>query len=255
MAFDSHAHINSKSCDNVSSIITEINKDSALDRVVNVGLDVDTSKEVIDIAKKNRKFLETVGIHPLYADDVFDIDDIFRLASNASVVGIGEIGLDESKDNYDLQERFFIKQIAIANILKLPVIIHASKNMTKKIISIFECRIRPQYGCVFHSFYPDLEDYKYLLAHGYYISFSGFITKSNAKKSLVLLRQCDKDRFLVETDSPYIGVFPNNSESSKCSDIRTIIQRMGEVLDTSYSDVENMTCKNAESFYLKKRIR
>ena len=86
----------------------------------------------------------------------------------------------------------------------MPVVIHAN-NTNKLIIEIFKKYVKPKYGCVFHCFQPDIDDLKYLIENGYYISFAGRITYKTAKKSIEVAKIVPNDLFLVETDSPYIS--------------------------------------------------
>ena len=53
---DTHAHYNSKDLNNLNDEIININKNDNIDRIINVGLNYDTSKEVIDISLNNNKF-------------------------------------------------------------------------------------------------------------------------------------------------------------------------------------------------------
>ena len=176
MAIDSHMHINTSVLENMPKYIEDINKNHSIRSVINVGLNSTTSEESILISEKNSKFYSAVGIHPLYIDSQ-DIHCLYRLADNDKVVAIGEIGLDNSKANFKEQRKYLISQIIIANKLHLPVIIH-SNNSNKLVIEIFEKYVKPEYGCVFHCFQPEIEVLKYLVRNGYYISFAGRITIS-----------------------------------------------------------------------------
>lgn len=150
MAIDSHMHINSMVLRDVQEYIESINKSYSIKSVVNVGLNIETSKESVLISEKNSKFYSTIGIHPLCTSSQ-DVDSLYMLADNDKVIAIGEIGLDSSKDNFKEQKRYFIKQIKIANELHLPVIIH-SNNSNKLVIELFEEYVKPTYGCVFSLF-------------------------------------------------------------------------------------------------------
>ncbi len=125
MAIDSHMHVNSIISENVQKYIDETNENDKIENVVNVGLNLATSKESILISKGNPKSYSTIGIHPLYID-LQDTDFLYNLADNDKVVAIGEIGLDSLKNNFDEQKNYLIKQIIIANELHLPVIIQIS---------------------------------------------------------------------------------------------------------------------------------
>ena len=245
---DSHMHINSE-LDNKDEII-HINKNSNIESVINVGMNTTTSKDVIEIANKNEKFYASVGIHPLYAENS-RVNSIFELANSSKVIAIGEIGLDCGKDGYnsnlvyEKQKEVFIKQILIANELKLPVIIH-SNNTNKIIFEIFRT-VRPEYGCVFHCFQPNLEDLKRIIDYDYYISFAGRITKPTARLSLEVARLVPEDCFLVETDSPYLE--PVN----RTIYINQVVNRIAGVRETTPEEITRITNENTKRLF--KRLK
>lgn len=206
MAIDTHMHINSIVTNNFDDDIKSINN-GFLEKVINVGLNFQTSKEGVIIADSNSKFYSSVGIHPLYIEGEEINSLISLLDDDKKIVAIGEIGLDTLNDNLESQQDYLIKQIDIANNYHLPVIIHAN-NTNQKIIQIFDEYISPKYGCVFHCFQPNLEILDELIKRGYYISFAGRVTYQNAKKSLEVAKRVPNDLFLIETDSPYISPEP-----------------------------------------------
>ena len=249
MAIDSHMHINSIVSKNIEKEILDINNNSNLKNVINVSLNSETAKESIIISNTNAKFYSAVGIHPLYIENQ-SINDLYNIALNEKVVAIGEIGLDTTKDNIELQKKYLIEQISIANALNLPVIIHAN-NSNKLVIEIFERYIKPKEGCVFHCFQPDIDDLNYLIRNNYYISFAGRITYKNAKKSVEVAKSVPNDLFLVETDSPYISPEPVRNLVNQSSNIKYIIEKLALIKDMSYLEIEEITTENTKRLFKK----
>lgn len=249
MAIDSHMHINSIVSKNIEKEILDINNNSNLKNVINVSLNSETAKESIIISNSNAKFYSAIGIHPLYVENQ-SIDDLYDIALNEKVVAIGEIGLDTTKDNIELQKKYLIEQITIANSLNLPVIIHAN-NSNKLVIEIFERYIKPREGCVFHCFQPDMDDLDYLVKNNYYISFAGRITYKNAKKSVEVAKSVPNDLFLVETDSPYISPEPVRNLVNQSSNIKYIIEKLALIKDMSYLEIEEITTENTKRLFKK----
>ena len=250
MVIDSHLHINSKVIDNVYQSINKINKNENIESVINIGLDIITSKECVDISESENKFYNSIGIHPLYIDNQ-NINNLYNLI-NKKTVAIGEIGLDTKNNNIYDQKKYLIKQIAIANEFELPVIIH-SNNTNKEIINIFEKYIKPEYGCVFHCFQPDLDTLKYIIDNNYYISFAGRITYKNAKKSIDIIKKVPNTNFLVETDSPYITPEPFRDKINECSNIKYIIDKISEIKELDYKEIEDITNINTNVLFKKMR--
>lgn len=258
MAFDTHTHGFEKALDDkekVRKAIKEINNNSSLEGVINIGLDIPTSKECVFISNNNQKFYSAVGVHPLHIgsynpDDLYD--DLSSLAKNDKVVAIGEIGLDGDKefkddDIFKKQKEIFIRQIEIANDLDLPIIIH-SNNRNKQVLDILRSTT-PKCGCVFHCFQPDLDDLKEIIKNGYYISFAGRITYKTAKKSIEVAKAVPNDLFVVETDSPFVSPEPFRNEKGKSSYITYIIEKLAEVKGMSYEEIERISSDNAKTLF------
>ena len=249
MAIDSHMHINSIVSKDIEKEILDINNNHNLESVINVSLNSETAKESIIISNSNAKFYSAIGIHPLYVENQ-SIDDLYDIALNEKVVAIGEIGLDTTKDNIELQKKYLIEQISIANSLNLPVIIHAN-NSNKLVIEIFERYIKPKEGCVFHCFQPDMDDLNYLIRNNYYSSFAERITYKNAKKSIEVANSVPNDLFLVETDSPYISPEPVRNLVNQSSNIKYIIEKLALIKDISYLEIEEITTENTKRLFKK----
>ena len=124
MLFDSHAHLNDERFDEDREELISSLKEKGVDLVVNPGACIKTSIESIELANKYDFIYAAVGVHP---HDVGELDEIAidtlrKLATeNKKVVAIGEIGLDYYYDNSprEVQKEWFIKQIELANELKL----------------------------------------------------------------------------------------------------------------------------------------
>ena len=248
MAIDSHIHINSLVLNNIQRYIDEIIYNPSIESVINIGLNIETSKECLEL-NKNSKLYSSIGIHPLYIE-FQDINKLYELATNDKVVAIGEIGLDTTHNNLEVQKNYLIRQIMIANELHLPIIIH-SNNTNKLIIEIFKKYIKPKYGCVFHCFQPDIDDLYYLIDNGYYISFAGRITYKTAKKSIEVANLVPNDLFLVETDSPYISPEPFRGEINKTENIKYIIKKLSEVKKLSYEEIDKISSNNTKRLFKK----
>ena len=254
MAIDTHTHVNGilvpKYLASVQDTIDSINNDNFISSVINVGLNIETSRESVEIASKNEKFYSSIGIHPLYVRGE-ETKDLSNLVTT-KVVAIGEIGLDKSDNNFIEQRRYLIEQIKLANILCLPVIIHSS-NSNREVIRVFEEVEKPQYGCVFHCFQPDLDDLAYLVKNGYYVSFAGRITYKTAKKSIEVLNAVPKHLFLIETDSPYISPEPVRDSVNCSHNIYYIIERIASILGVPPEEVMAQADENAKKLFKIKR--
>ncbi len=151
---DTHAHINSRDIPYLKEEIIRIKNLDYLDKVINVGLDEETNEEVLAISGNCDKFYCALGIHPLKEGRVESIVKLCQYSDNRDrVVAIGETGIDDSADIYP-QLAKFMETIEIANMLKLPIIIHGN-NTNRQILDILK-KHPAHYGFVFHCFQPNM---------------------------------------------------------------------------------------------------
>lgn len=238
---DTHAHYNSKDLKDIKAEIEKVNRLDYLDKVINVGLDEETNKEVLEIASKCEKFYAALGIHPLQKGDVSSISKFICNSTFQKVVALGETGLDTQGD-LEEQKKKFIETILLANELELPIIIHAN-NTNKEVLKILKMVI-PQYGFVFHCFQPDLEVLKEILKMNGYISVGSPITRKTAKKSLEVISYVPIEHLLIELDYPYMSSIPT-------VDGRNVFNRIQEIKGYEYKELETILDENAKRLFKK----
>ena len=176
-----------------------------------VGTDIEDSRKAIELTQRFKNLYAAVAIHPHDAKTVTPdtIAELKILARNPKVVAIGETGLDYHY-NYSLhedQKRVFAQHLEIAADLNLPVIIHCRKafDETLQILNSHASRVRK---VVFHCFSGSTEQAKLVLDKGFYISFTGVVTFSNADKTRCAAEVVPLDRLMLETDCPYMSPEP-----------------------------------------------
>ena len=129
MIFDTHAHYDDDAFDEDREDLIKAILESDIKRIVNVGANLKTSQNSIDLANKYDLFYAAVGVHPDDCDEIDDagIEKLREMSREKKVVAIGEIGLDYywHKDNPDIQKEAFKRQIELAKKLSLPIIIHS----------------------------------------------------------------------------------------------------------------------------------
>lgn len=236
---DTHSHINSKDLVDVKKEIDKINLLSYLNVVINVGLDIETSKECVEIAIKEPKFYSSIGIHPLHNGDIDSLLDLYLYYENSKIVAIGEIGLDNSED-IEKQKIIFIEQIKLANMLELPIIIH-SNNTNKEVINIIK-ENKPNNGFVFHCFQPDIDIMREIISLDGYISVGTPITRPNAKKSLEVVKMVPMERLLIELDYPYMS-------KDQIYDGKNTFNKIRELRGLSYKKLEEELDNNAKRLF------
>lgn len=168
------------------------------------GYDLTSSRRVLALSLEVPGIFPALGFHPWFLQETPDFTTLEALLASPGVVAIGEIGLDGKVEiPLSLQEAAFRNQLALAENLHLPVVIH-SRYAVERTWDIL--REFPGLSGVMHSFSGGPEIAARFIDQGFKISFSGSITRTGAKRIHRLARALKASDLLLETDAPSIGL-------------------------------------------------
>lgn len=247
MLIDTHAHLDDERYDEDRNQVIEQLRQDGLVYVINPGADMASSRKAVALADSFDFIYAAVGVHPqdAAAIDDDDIAELERLAGRDRVVAIGEIGLDYHYDepSRDIQKRRFIQQLALADKLDLPVIIH-DRDAHGDMMDILRARGKKQKG-VLHCFSGSVEMAQECLKLGFLISFTGNITFKNARRLLDVVEAIPIERMMIETDSPYLSPEPYRGQRNYPGNVRYVAHKIAEIKGMEYEDVVRITGHNA----------
>ena len=251
--FDSHSHYNDEKFDEDREEIIKDTYESGITKFVCAGYNIESSLFSLELSKKYDFIYSICGISP---NDIpqseqelwKSIDEIIQIVkekNSKKLVAIGEIGLDYywNKENSDLQKQAFIKQIELANEMKLPIVIHSRDASVDTIDIIRNHRVKK--AGIFHCCQLNQELVRQALELGYYISFAGPITFKNSKNAPDVVKMVPLDRILIETDSPYLSPEPNRGKRNDCRNVKYVAQKIADIKEISLEEVAKKTYENA----------
>ncbi len=256
--FDSHAHFYDERFEEEHEggaddlIKSHLGKDVSY--IVNVGTSPDTCRVAIEQAKRYDNMYTAIGIHPSDARFITDMDAALAeiealISDNASkCIALGEIGLDYHYDGTDkeMQKRFFKAQMEMAERLDLPVVIH-DRESHEDVMSII--KEYPNVKGILHSFSGSSEMAKELTALGYYISFSGTVTFTNARRPKEAAAAVPTDRLLIETDCPYLAPHPLRGTLNHSGNLFYICKALAQIKGISEEEMAKITTENAKRIF------
>ncbi|ADH59941.1 hydrolase, TatD family [Thermoanaerobacter mathranii subsp. mathranii str. A3] len=246
MLVDSHAHLEDEKYDkDREEIIEECKKD--LTFLINVGSNLLTSKQSIELAHNYDFIYASVGIHPHDAQKEFDkVEEIEKLALQQKVVAIGEIGLDYYYDepSKEFQKEVFTKQIRLAKKLNLPIIIH-DRDAHEDILDILKKEWTKDLRGVFHSYSGSVEMAFQVIEMNFYISLGGPVTFKNAKKPKEVAKAVPIEKLLIETDSPYLTPEPYRGKRNTPVYVKFVAGKIAELRGIPYEEASRITAENA----------
>ncbi|MEE1330395.1 MAG: TatD family hydrolase [Acutalibacteraceae bacterium] len=246
LIFDSHAHYDDSKFDGERDYLLSQLPLHGVCGVVNCGCDTKSSRSALKLAEEYEYFYAAVGIHPENIGGG-TVEEIERLSSHKKCVAIGEIGLDYYwvSDNKEQQKELFSKQLELANKINKPVIVH-DRDAHSDTLELLK-KYRPM-GVV-HSFSGSPEMAKEVLKTGMYIGIGGVITFKNAKKLPEVVKMLPEDRFLLETDAPYLTPVPYRSKINNSAMIYLTAKKIAEIRNTETDRILLTAKQNAKNLF------
>lgn len=183
-----------------------------------------------------------LGVHPWWADDGVEMEDLREKLITSGASAIGEIGLDwKTEVPRQKQYTVFQMQLELASIMDMPVILHC-RSAFEEMLELLEKH--PVRG-VIHAWSRDHQLMSRFLKAGLYISFGGAITRQMAKKACESVRQVPADRFVLETDSPSIGLSGVPSGKSEPGHVAEVAQAMAQIRGEDPEDTKAAAWENS----------
>lgn len=253
MLVDTHAHINDEKFEGKTEELLAHAKENGVNFVITSGYDFASSKQAVETAEKKDGVFASIGIYPEncaeYCNQVEE--GLKALAKSKKVVAIGEIGLQFCDENNDkkLQEKVFLKQIALANELELPVVIHCRDAYGRLLEILKENKELLTFGGTLHCYAGSAEMAKEFIKLGLFISIGGVSTFKNAEKIKQVAREIPLDRILLETDCPYLAPHPYRGKVNEPAMIPVIAENLAELKGMNVEEVEKITTENARRLF------
>lgn len=259
MLIDSHCHLD---FDALSADLDGVMARAAAAGVagmVTISTRVDNFSTYAGLAERFDNIWCSVGTHPHNADQELHIqtEDLVRLSAHPRCVAIGEAGLDYFYDNAprEAQETGLRRHIAAARLTNLPLVIH-SRQADADMAAILEEETRQgAFPFVLHCFTAGMDLARRALALGGYISFSGIVTFKNAKEIQEVAAFVPADRYLVETDAPYLAPIPHRGQSNEPAFVRHTAEKVAEIRGLSLEQLGRETTANFGRLFSKTGIR
>jgi len=185
------------------------------------------------------------GLHPWFINAAVDFDALASCISLKDAVAVGEIGLDFSPEcpPAEVQVPVFLRQLDMAAESGLPVLIHCRKAYDRlhDILKSYRGRIKG----VLHSYSGGKDAMPRFLDLGFYISFSGSVTRANARKYHKAAAAVPSDRFLLETDAPSIATESTVASEVEPRHVLEVAEKIAELRNLPLAEVGRVSTENA----------
>ena len=243
---DTHAHYDHKQFNpDRAELLTQMAADS-IANIINVGCDLKSSKASATLAEAYPFIFSTVGVHPHYASSLSEqnLKLLETLCAHKKVVAYGEIGLDffHNFSPQDTQRYWFKRQLELAEMLNMPVVIHSRDAAEETFETIEKSAIRKG---VIHSFSGDMALARAYISLGFHIGIGGVLTFDKTKRLPDVVDAISLDKILLETDAPYLTPTPFRGKRNNSSYLTYVASAIAEIKRVAYEHVCAQTTINA----------
>ncbi|NIZ40058.1 TatD family hydrolase [Entomospira entomophila] len=212
--------------------------------IIDAGDATKTQQERLDFFAPYERAFMVIGQHPLDMERPFSYEEMIGLLSDPKVIGVGEVGLDFSRQDIDRrkQQTAFEVQLTLANQYDLPIMLHirdAFDEAYQMVKRVGHPRL------VIHCFTGDRDEAKRWLDLGAYLSFSGVITFKNAQEIQDGLTYTPLDRILCETDAPYLTPVPHRGKPNHPVHVAHVYDQVSKLKEVP---IDNLVAQVKENF-------
>lgn len=262
---DTHAHVNLPQFAEDRDEVLARTAEAGVAHI-NVGTRKETSEKAVALSQAHPSAFAIIGVHPLevIGDDPddpqglppereFDTAYYQELAQSKKVVGIGECGFDyfhHGDETHQLQADMFRAQIAFANQVQKPLMLHlrhkqGTRNAYDDALSILKDGAKVPGNAHFYA--GSWEQAKQFFDMGYTISFTGVITFTHDYDEII--KNAPLDMLHAETDCPYVAPVPYRGQRNEPLHVKEVYKKIAEVKGVEEEEVRAQLLENANRLY------
>jgi TatD DNase family protein len=261
--YDTHAHLDYPDFERDFADVLARAGAAGISRMISIGTTMESSRRAVALAEKYPQIYAVVGWHPSYVLDAPDDvrPELRELAQHPKVVALGETGLDYhrlpsnkpataiiSDEAYKKkQSELFRQHLEVAAEVGLNCVIHQRDSLadTLRDLEPFSSRVRG----VFHCFAESVEIMRRIVALNSLVSFTGIVTFKNGQNVRDTLKETPLDKFMLETDCPYLAPLPYRGKRCEPAYVKEISETILSVKGCSREGLSAATCKTAADFF------
>lgn len=257
LLLDSHCHLDPEVYGDEAAVdaVVARAREAGVGRMIAIGSGHDLAglARAAAVAERHAGVWATAGVHPHDAKDWSPQSEaaLRSLANHPRLVALGEMGLDFHYDSSprDAQRIVFRHQLRLALELGLPIVVHDRESAGESLAILLEEGAFSGAGVLYHCFTGTRPEMEAIVGHGGLVSIPGIVTFKNAAEMREVARAVPEDRYLVETDSPYLTPVPFRGTKNEPARVALVAAAVAQVRGQSVDQVARTSAANAARFF------
>jgi len=274
MLTDTHCHLDFNKFDADRNNVIQRARDIGVTRILIPGLELESSRAAIQLARTNPNVFAAVGFHPTDLDtwdqkSTIELKKLIESDSENKIVAIGEIGIDyywvKDPEKQAQQREALKQQLKLAKDVNKPVIIHMREEndawLGQASVDLLEILsewhrelvgqnhpLKTKPG-VLHSYNGNLETAQKATELNFYIGVTGPVTYKNAEEKRSIIKQLPLSKLLIETDAPFLTPVPHRGKRNEPAFVAYIADKIAEIHNTTREQIAAITFQNASELF------
>jgi len=245
---DTHTHIYLPEFDDKDAAMQRA-RDSKVEVTIMPAIDSTTHNAMIQVESTYPNCYSMIGLHPCSVNQNYqnELTIVEKHLEKRKFIAIGEIGLDFYWDKTFVEQQYeaFHKQIEIALVQQLPIVIH-SRNAIDECIEVV--KQHPGIKGVFHCFSGNEEQAKKIMDLDFMLGVGGVVTFKNAGLDKVI-EKLGLSHVVLETDAPYLAPVPYRGKRNEPAYIKLIAEKLSAICNMRLHQVAELTTENARKLF------
>lgn len=249
------------SFDHDRTALIERARAAGVNRFIITGTDIAASRRALQLATEDPGFYCTAGVHPHHASELDDdgMQALRELLAHEKVIAVGECGLDFFRNFSppEDQRRAFEWQLQLAIETGKPLFLHQRDAHAELMQRIGEHRQALTGGGVVHCFTDGRAELADVLEAGFHVGITGWLCDERRGQALrEAVKDLPDDRFMVETDAPYLLPRDLPKDELKAAGRRNeprflprVVHRLAELMGREAEEIARLSTANAERLF------
>lgn len=250
---DTHTHLYHKDFENDIDKVVKRAIENGVEKFYLPAIDSETHQRMFNLEAKYPEIMfPMMGLHPTSVKKETwkeELQIVENYLNQREFCAIGEIGIDLywEKENFDIQQQAFEKQIDWAIERNKPIVIHSRESFDET-FEVLQAKKNPLLRGIFHCFSGNLEQAEKIIDLGFYLGIGGVVTFKNGKIDQ-FLQQISIENIVLETDAPYLAPVPHRGKRNESAYLPLILGKLVDIYQLSFSEMDVITTRNAKNIF------